>query len=77
VARRFTVVRADWLWVADITHVRTWTDWLSLAVVLDTPVTKLAVGRRCREAAWDLSASPRPAPGNHGGPVIIPQYAMT
>ncbi|MDR4047920.1 MULTISPECIES: IS3 family transposase [Citrobacter] len=35
VQRQFTVVRANQVWVTDITHVRTWQGWLYLAVVID------------------------------------------
>ena len=35
VNRDFSAERPDQLWVADITHVRTWAGWLYLAVVLD------------------------------------------
>jgi putative transposase len=35
VNRDFAAERPDQLWVADITHVRTWAGWLYLAVVLD------------------------------------------
>jgi putative transposase len=35
VSRAFVADRADRLWVADITYVRTWAGWLYLAVVLD------------------------------------------
>ncbi len=33
--RQFTVVRANQVWVTDITYIRTWQDWLYLAVVID------------------------------------------
>ena len=33
--RRFTATRPNTAWVTDITHIRTWQDWLYLAVVLD------------------------------------------
>ncbi|BCZ39113.1 transposase [Serratia marcescens] len=35
VQRQFTVVRANQVWVADITYIRTWQEWLYLAVVID------------------------------------------
>ncbi|EOY9172691.1 TPA: IS3 family transposase [Raoultella ornithinolytica] len=35
VQRQFTVVRANQVWVADITYIRTWQGWLYLAVVID------------------------------------------
>ncbi|EPC4608666.1 IS3 family transposase [Citrobacter freundii] len=35
VQRQFTVVRANQVWVTDITYVRTWQGWLYLAVVID------------------------------------------
>ncbi len=33
--RQFTVVRANQVWVTDITYIRTWQGWLYLAVVID------------------------------------------
>ena len=33
--RRFTVTRPNTVWVTDITYIRTWQGWLSLAVVMD------------------------------------------
>jgi transposase InsO family protein len=36
VKRNFTPEAPDRLWVADITYVRTWEDWLYLSFVLDT-----------------------------------------
>ena len=33
--RQFTVERPDTAWVTDITYIRTWQGWLSLAVVMD------------------------------------------
>lgn len=33
--RQFTVIRAKQVWVTDITYIRTWQDWLYLAVVID------------------------------------------
>ncbi|WLP20995.1 IS3 family transposase [Raoultella ornithinolytica] len=35
VQRQFTVVRANQVWVTDITYIRTWQGWLYLAVVID------------------------------------------
>ncbi|MGG1905404.1 IS3 family transposase [Enterobacter ludwigii] len=35
VQRHFTVVRANQVWVTDITYIRTWQGWLYLAVVID------------------------------------------
>ncbi|EPI4983291.1 IS3 family transposase [Raoultella planticola] len=35
VQRQFTVVRANQVWVTDITYIRTWQAWLYLAVVID------------------------------------------
>ncbi|WP_313055596.1 IS3 family transposase [Atlantibacter hermannii] len=35
VQRQFTAVRANQVWVTDITYVRTWQGWLYLAVVID------------------------------------------
>ncbi|ENU2259414.1 TPA: IS3 family transposase [Escherichia coli] len=35
VQRQFTVVRANQVWVTDITYFRTWQGWLYLAVVID------------------------------------------
>ncbi|WP_212592011.1 IS3 family transposase [Escherichia coli] len=35
VQRQFTVVRANQIWVTDITYIRTWQGWLYLAVVID------------------------------------------
>ncbi|WP_213667055.1 IS3 family transposase [Escherichia coli] len=35
VQRQFTVVRANQVWVTDITYIRTWQGWLDLAVVID------------------------------------------
>ena len=35
VKRQFTVVRANQVWVTDITYIRTWQGWLYLAVVID------------------------------------------
>lgn len=35
VQRQFTVIRANQVWVTDITYIRTWQDWLYLAVVID------------------------------------------
>jgi len=35
VKRDFTATEPDQLWVADITHIATWTGWLYLAVVVD------------------------------------------
>jgi len=35
VQRQFTVVRANQVWVNDITYIRTWQGWLYLAVVID------------------------------------------
>lgn len=35
VQRQFTVVRANQVWVTDITYIRTWQGWLCLAVVID------------------------------------------
>lgn len=35
VQRQFTVVRANQVWVTDITYIRTWQEWLYLAVVID------------------------------------------
>lgn len=33
--RQFTVVRANQVWVTDITYIRNWQGWLYLAVVID------------------------------------------
>ena len=33
--RQFTVSRPNEVWATDITYIRTWQDWLYLAVVLD------------------------------------------
>ena len=33
--RQFTVTRPNKAWVTDITYIRTWQDWLYLAVVMD------------------------------------------
>ncbi len=33
--RQFTVIRANQVWVNDITHIRTWHSWLYRAVVID------------------------------------------
>ncbi|WP_204713407.1 IS3 family transposase [Escherichia coli] len=35
VQQQFTVVRANQVWVTDITYIRTWQGWLYLAVVID------------------------------------------
>ncbi|MFA3780172.1 MULTISPECIES: IS3 family transposase [Yersinia] len=35
VQRQFTVVRANQVWITDITYIRTWQGWLYLAVVID------------------------------------------
>ncbi|HCR2161474.1 TPA: IS3 family transposase [Enterobacter asburiae] len=35
VQRQFTVVRANQVWVTDITYIRTWQGWLYLTVVID------------------------------------------
>ncbi|AYU91764.1 IS3 family transposase [Serratia ureilytica] len=35
VQRQFTVVRANQVWVTDITYIRTWQGWLYMAVVID------------------------------------------
>lgn len=35
VQRQFTAVRANQVWVTDITYIRTWQGWLYLAVVID------------------------------------------
>jgi putative transposase len=35
VQRQFTVVRANQVWVTDITYIRTWQGWLYLAVVIN------------------------------------------
>ncbi|MEG5723753.1 IS3 family transposase [Enterobacter hormaechei] len=35
VQRQFTIVRANQVWVTDITYIRTWQGWLYLAVVID------------------------------------------
>lgn len=35
VQRQFTVVRANQVWVTDITYIRTWQGWLYLAVMID------------------------------------------
>ncbi|WP_374952019.1 DDE-type integrase/transposase/recombinase [Citrobacter rodentium] len=35
VQRQFTVVRANQVWVTDITYIRTWQGWLYLAVIID------------------------------------------
>ncbi|MGP2798565.1 IS3 family transposase [Serratia ureilytica] len=35
VQRQFTVVRANQVWVTDITYIRTWQGWLYLVVVID------------------------------------------
>ncbi|EOL9366463.1 IS3 family transposase [Escherichia coli] len=35
VQRQFTVVRANQVWVTNITYIRTWQGWLYLAVVID------------------------------------------
>nr|URZ94505.1 ISEam1 transposase tnpB [Raoultella ornithinolytica] len=35
VQRQFTVVRANQVWVTDMTYIRTWQGWLYLAVVID------------------------------------------
>lgn len=35
VQRQFTVVRANQVWVTDITYIRTWQGWLYLAVVIE------------------------------------------
>ncbi|HGE8341430.1 MULTISPECIES: IS3 family transposase [Serratia] len=35
VQRQFTVVRANQVWVTDITYIHTWQGWLYLAVVID------------------------------------------
>lgn len=35
VQRQFTVIRANQVWVTDITYIRTWQGWLYLAVVID------------------------------------------
>ncbi|MEB5683201.1 IS3 family transposase [Enterobacter hormaechei] len=35
VQRQFSVVRANQVWVTDITYIRTWQGWLYLAVVID------------------------------------------
>lgn len=35
VQRQFTVVRANQVWVTDITYIRPWQGWLYLAVVID------------------------------------------
>ncbi|HFI9051966.1 IS3 family transposase [Escherichia coli] len=35
VQRQFTVVRANQVWVTDITYIRAWQGWLYLAVVID------------------------------------------
>lgn len=35
VQRQFTVVRANQVWVTNITYIRTWQGWLDLAVVID------------------------------------------
>nr|DAC77222.1 TPA_exp: mobile element protein [Serratia marcescens]DAC77267.1 TPA_exp: mobile element protein [Serratia marcescens] len=35
VQRQFTVVRANQVWVTDITYISTWQGWLYLAVVID------------------------------------------
>ncbi|MEL5351021.1 IS3 family transposase [Serratia nevei] len=35
VQRQFAVVRANQVWVTDITYIRTWQGWLYLAVVID------------------------------------------
>lgn len=35
IQRQFTVMRANQVWVTDITYIRTWQGWLYLAVVID------------------------------------------
>jgi putative transposase len=48
VDRRFAAERANGLWVADITYVRTWAGWLYLAVVVDAH-SRMVVGWSMRE----------------------------
>lgn len=43
VDRDFTASRPDQLWVADMTHVRTWTGWVYVAFVLDV-FSRIIVG---------------------------------
>ena len=35
VQRKFAIVRANQVWVTDITYIRTWQGWLYLVVIID------------------------------------------
>ena len=51
VKRRFTATRADQVWVADFTYIRTWQGWSYLAIVVDVYM-RLIVG-------WQLASHMR------------------
>ncbi len=52
VQRDFAPTRPDELWVADITHVRTWEGWLYLAAILD------CYSRRSLAGRWPITCAP-------------------
>ena len=51
VDRDFTAPRPDQLWVADMTYVRTWSDWAYVAFVLDVYL-RMIVGRQVANHMW-------------------------
>lgn len=62
VQRQFTVIRANQVWVTDITYIRTWQSWLYLAVVIDLFARNVVVWSMkptlSRELALDALRSP-------------------
>jgi len=54
VKRSFTPEASDRLWVADITHIRTWEGWLYLSFVLDTYSRKLVGWSMANNLRTDL-----------------------
>lgn len=51
VDRDFSASRPDQLWVADMTHVRTWSGWVYVAFVLDV-YSRMIVGWRVANHMW-------------------------
>ncbi|MEU6525216.1 IS3 family transposase [Streptomyces sp. NPDC046924] len=51
VDRDFSASRPDQLWVADMTHVRTWSGWVYVAFVLDV-YSRMIVGWRVTNHMW-------------------------
>lgn len=63
VNRRFTASRPTQLWVAGLTHIRTWSGWVYVAFVLDL-YSRIILGRQLAthmRTDLPLDAHPKPA----------------